>query len=81
MGGSMMSLIGKILLVGILTFGWFAAAFAQDFTAEQRAACRSDYNKYCKGTMPGGGRVLACLSKQYDELSESCKKVVDAQKR
>ncbi len=77
----MMSLTGKILLVGILTFGLFAPTLAQDFTAEQRAACRGDYNKYCKGTMPGGGRVLACLSKQYGELSESCKKVVDAQKR
>ena len=65
-----MSLVGKILLAGILTLGWFAPALAQDFTAEQRAACRSDYNKFCKGTMPGGGRVLTCLSKQYGELSE-----------
>ena len=31
--------------------------------------------------MPGGGRVLACLSRQYGVLSETCKKVVDAQKR
>jgi cysteine rich repeat protein len=54
---------------------------AQDFTAEQRAACRGDYNKFCQGTRPGGGRVLACLSRQYSALSETCKKVVDAQKK
>jgi hypothetical protein len=77
----MMPLIGKALLAGILTLGCFAPALAQDFTAEQRAACRGDYNKFCKGTMPGGGRVLACLSKQYGGLSETCKRVVDAQKR
>jgi cysteine rich repeat protein len=56
-------------------------AMAQDFTAEQRAACKSDYDKYCKGTMPGGGRVLACLNKQHDMLADACKKVVDAQKK
>lgn len=56
-------------------------AKAQDFNAEQRAACKSDYDKFCKGTMPGGGRVLACLNKQHDQLSDACKKVVDAQKK
>ncbi|MBS0535532.1 MAG: hypothetical protein JSR72_15865 [Proteobacteria bacterium] len=59
----------------------FTAASAQDFTAEQRAACKGDYESFCKGTMPGGGRVLACLSKNNDKLSAACKKVVaDAKK-
>lgn len=52
------------------------AASAQDFTAEQRAACSGDYDKFCKGTMPGGGRVLACLSKNNASLTAACKKVV-----
>jgi hypothetical protein len=56
-------------------------ALAQDFTAEQRAACRGDYDKFCKGTLPGGGRVLACLDKSHAQLSEPCKKVVDAQRK
>lgn len=65
--------VGLVLLSG--------AAFAQDFTAEQRAACRGDYNKFCQGTRPGGGRVLACLNKQHAKLSAECRKVVDAQKK
>ena len=76
-----MPVIARVLLAGFFAFGCFTPALAQDFTAEQRAACRGDYNKFCKGTMPGGGRVLACLSSQYGALSESCKKVVDAQKK
>ena len=56
-------------------------AVAQDFTAEQRAACKGDYETFCKGTMPGGGRVLACLEKQGSKLSPACKKMVDAQKK
>jgi hypothetical protein len=54
-----------------------APAAAQDMTAEQRAACKGDYDKFCKGTMPGGGRIIACLDKQSMQLSAACKKVVD----
>lgn len=70
-----------ILFAGLLTLVSFVPALAQDFTAEQRGACKGDYDKFCKGTMPGGGRVLACLNKQRAELSEACKKVVEAQKK
>jgi hypothetical protein len=61
--------------------GLAGAASAQALTAEQQAACKADYQKYCKGTMPGGGRIIACLNKQRDRLAEACKKVVDAQKQ
>jgi hypothetical protein len=71
----------RIALAAAITFASLTAASAQDFTAEQRAACSSDYNSFCKGTLPGGGRVLACLSKNNDKLSAACKKVVaDAKK-
>jgi hypothetical protein len=41
-----------------------------------------DYQKYCKGTTPGGGRIIACLSKANDKLTAECKKVLaDAQKK
>ncbi len=72
--------ISVTLLAAVIVLGSLTAALAQEFTSEQRAACRGDYNKFCKGTMPGGGRVLACLNKERAQLSEACKKVVDAQK-
>ncbi len=37
-------------------------ASAQEITAAQRAACKSDYEKFCSNVMPGGGRIVACLS-------------------
>ena len=71
----------KILVAAAFALLMSAPAIAQEFTATQRAACKGDYDKYCKGTMPGGGRVLACLSKQGGNLSASCAKVVaDAKK-
>jgi Cysteine rich repeat len=69
------------LVAAALSLVSLNAAAAQDFTAAQRAACKGDYDKFCKGTMPGGGRVLACLNKQHDQLSDACKQVVDAQKK
>ena len=52
-------------------------ALAQEMTAQQREACMGDYERYCKGTMPGGGRIIACLAKQSSQLTPACKKVVD----
>ena len=54
------------------------AAFAQEMTAEQRNACMGDYEKYCKGVAPGGGRIIACLAKENDKLTPACKKVLAA---
>jgi hypothetical protein len=52
------------------------AAFAQ--TAQQKAACRADYRKFCTGVMPGGGRLIKCLSKHTNDLTPDCQKVVKA---
>ncbi len=69
------------IAVAILATGFSATALAQNLTAGQRAACKPDFDKYCTGTIPGGGRIIACLNKQHDALSDACKKVVDAQKK
>jgi hypothetical protein len=61
--------------------GLSTAALAQNLTAEQRAACKGDYDKFCSGVAPGGGRIIACLNKQRDALGDACKKVLDAQTR
>ncbi len=54
------------------------AAFSQELTAEQRSACMGDYEKFCKAVTPGGGRIVACLSKSGDKLTAACKKVLAA---
>ena len=65
---------------GALLFA--SGAVAQELTAAQRDACMGDYEKYCKGTVPGGGRIIACLAKESDKLTPACKKVLaEAQKK
>jgi len=69
------------IAVAAFAAGFSTTAFAQNLSAEQRAACKGDYDRYCTGTVPGGGRIIACLNKQHDALSDACKKVLDGQKK
>ena len=61
-----------------LAIGCSGPAVAQ--ATDQRGACKADYDKYCAGTLPGGGRVVACLNKQQHQLSDACKKVLAGRK-
>ena len=67
----------RIWFVAMLT-AVLGSGTAMAQTAAERAACQADYEKFCKGTIPGGGRVIACLAKQKDKLSPACQKVVEA---
>jgi hypothetical protein len=64
----------RIILATTAVVGASYVASAQELTAAQRAACTGDYQKFCKSVMPGGGRIIACLSKQTDNLTPACKK-------
>ncbi|KRQ93711.1 hypothetical protein CQ12_37000 [Bradyrhizobium jicamae] len=68
--------LGFVVLV--LAIGCSGPAIAQ--TGDGRGACKADYDKYCAGTPPGGGRVVACLTKQQNQLSDACKKVLASRK-
>ena len=51
------------------------AAFAQG-TPAQRAACRPDVTKFCKGKGDDPGVILQCLEDNKDKISEKCRNVI-----
>ncbi|HMK78372.1 MAG TPA: cysteine rich repeat-containing protein [Xanthobacteraceae bacterium] len=51
------------------------AAFAQG-TPAQRAACRPDVVKFCKGKGEDPGVLLQCLEDNRDKISEKCRNVL-----
>ena len=68
----------RTILAAAAVLSLSQAASAQEMTAAQRDACMGDYEKYCKGVTPGGGRIIACLAKESDKLAPACKKVLEA---
>ncbi|MEQ1951217.1 cysteine rich repeat-containing protein [Mesorhizobium sp. CN2-181] len=69
----------KIFSVATLLVFFTGAAAAQ--TAAEREACAADYQKFCSGVAPGGGRVLECLAKQKDKLTAACQKVIETHQK
>jgi len=67
-----MRLAGYVAIIAAMSS--LNVAMAQ--TMAERLACKDDFAKYCPGVKPGGGRIVACLSKQKDRLSPDCLKVV-----
>ncbi|WP_454648388.1 cysteine rich repeat-containing protein [Bradyrhizobium liaoningense] len=50
-------------------------------SSDPRGACKADYDKFCAGIAPGGGRVVACLNGKRDQLSDTCKAALDSRKK
>lgn len=71
-------LLTECLALSLLLIAAAAPAFAAD-TAVLQTACRSDFQALCKGTKPGGGRIIACLQKHSDKLSDGCRAALQAQ--
>jgi hypothetical protein len=60
----------------VLAFVAFAgAAFAQG-TPQQRAACRGDAARFCKG-LDDTGAIQGCLQSNRARISERCRRVLD----
>jgi len=53
-----------------------AVALAQG-TPQQRAACRLDVVKFCKGKGDDPGVLLTCLEDNKDKISDKCRKVIE----
>lgn len=50
--------------------------YSQKIQNQAGEACKDDRNKHCKWTIPGGGRIIKCLFKYENDLTEACKKVL-----
>jgi len=46
-------------------------------TPQQRAACRPDVVKFCKGKGEDPGVLLSCLEDNKDKISDKCRKVIE----
>lgn len=72
-----MSKSSFVAIALVVAFSGGASAQSTD----PRGACKADYDKFCAGVAPGGGRVVACLNGKRDQLSDTCKAALDSRKK
>ncbi|MBR0789935.1 cysteine rich repeat-containing protein [Bradyrhizobium manausense] len=72
-----MSKLSFAVLALVVAFSGAASAQSVD----PRGACKADYDKFCTGIAPGGGKVIACLNAKRDQLSATCKAALDSRKK
>jgi hypothetical protein len=66
----------RLSLIAVLVSAPLSLAFAQG-TPQQRAACRPDVVKFCKGKGEDPGVLLSCLEENKDKISDKCRKVIE----
>jgi hypothetical protein len=64
-----------------LAFALVVSGAASAQSSDPRGACKADYDKFCAGIAPGGGRIVACLNGKRDQLSDTCKAALDSRKK
>lgn len=69
-------MIRSLLLALPLVMAGASLAAAQ--TAQEKAACRSDAMKYCSSSIGKPEAMNACLAQNKANLSDACRKVVEA---
>jgi Cysteine rich repeat len=64
------SIAVSMMLGGLLLAG--GAGAADDVVAKLKKSCNKELTTFCKGVVPGEGRVLACLYAFESKVSDQC---------
>lgn len=73
--------MSKLSFAAIIVVVAFSGVASAQSSSDQRGACKADYDKFCAGIAPGGGKIVACLNAKRDQLSATCKAALDSQKK
>lgn len=69
-----------VLAAGVATAAFIAIpslSHAHSGTADEQAACTGDVLSLCFFDIPNEERIVACLNRKRDRLSEACRNVID----
>lgn len=75
-----MKSISLVFAVGLVIAGFLATSSpsrAHSGTADEQAACTPDVLSLCFFEIPDEDRIVACLNRKRDRLSQACRNVID----
>lgn len=75
-----MKAINWIVAAGCMTAAFAATSslgHAHSGTADEQAACTGDVLSLCFFEIPNEDRIVACLNRKKDRLSDACRNVID----
>lgn len=67
-----------LLALALIAAGGSTVSAQSGPSAQERAACRSDATKFCASFVGKPTQMNGCLRDNKAQLSESCRKVVEA---
>jgi len=71
------ALVPAALVLAVVAAGPAAAQAPSGERADaMKKACKGDFQRFCSGVMPGGGRIIACLQSHSAELAPDCAKAL-----
>ncbi|MGQ0655877.1 MAG: cysteine rich repeat-containing protein, partial [Betaproteobacteria bacterium] len=71
-GGTMTRVVFAALLASA-----FATAVLAKEGGDPFAACKADYEKFCKSVQPGDGRIVKCMMENKGRVSSGCAAVLE----
>ena len=77
---ALVSAFSALVLLGTQATGTEDSAKSKGATPA-REACQADVQKLCSGINPGEGRILRCLKKHQDSVSDKCKEALKGASR
>ncbi len=66
----------RSVIAGLSVWGLSVLLYAASDGTGLVQACSADYQNFCQGVKPGGGRVVACLRKNLAELTTNCRSML-----
>lgn len=76
-----MKSISPVLAAAAVIIAGFVAtsspSYAHSGTADEQAACTPDVLSLCFFEIPNEDRIVACLNRKRNRLSEACRNVID----